>query len=114
VGVVPLSVPGAVAELLEAQGEVSTGRPCLSCGEPWLSRIRDYLDAPFHPDWPEGKRLSVAGIYRALERAHEYAHALSWHESEMRRADDHDAEWGVAYSRVWRVVTNHLTRGKRS
>lgn len=70
-GVVPLSVPGAVAELLEAQGEVSTGRPCLSCGEPWLSRIRDYLDAPFHPDWPENRRLSVAGIFRALERAHE-------------------------------------------
>jgi hypothetical protein len=49
-----------------------------------------------------------------LIACHEYAHALSWHESEMRRADDHDAEWGVAYSRVWRVVTNHLTRGKRS
>ncbi len=30
---------------------------------------------------------------------HEWAHALSWHTS----GDDHNVEWGKAYSRVYRI-----------
>ena len=37
---------------------------------------------------------------------HEAAHALQWRpeEAEMSREDEHDAEWGVAYARIWREV----------
>ena len=37
---------------------------------------------------------------------HELAHALQWRPdaAEETRENDHDAEWGVAYARIWREL----------
>jgi len=35
---------------------------------------------------------------------HELAHCIQWRANEENREDDHDAEWGVAYARIWRTM----------
>jgi hypothetical protein len=35
---------------------------------------------------------------------HEWAHAISW-DMNKTKTPDHGPEWGVAYARVWRVVS---------
>lgn len=35
---------------------------------------------------------------------HELAHCVQWRLVETNREDDHDAEWGVAYARIWRTM----------
>jgi hypothetical protein len=32
---------------------------------------------------------------------HELAHCLQWRSNEESRESDHDAEWGIAYARIW-------------
>jgi hypothetical protein len=35
---------------------------------------------------------------------HELAHTIQWRVHEEMRESDHDAEWGVAYARVWEAL----------
>ena len=35
---------------------------------------------------------------------HELGHAIQWRLNEDSREDDHDAEFGVAYARVWSAL----------
>jgi hypothetical protein len=36
---------------------------------------------------------------------HEWAHTLAWTMEHQDFIKDHDAEWGVAYARCWKVVS---------
>ena len=62
-----------------------------------------------------GKRKGEPAFIVRLERTlsaeaqlftlvHELAHCLQWRVNEDARANDHDAEWGVAYARIWRQM----------
>lgn len=35
---------------------------------------------------------------------HELAHTLQWRINEEVRESDHDAEWGIAYARIWEAL----------
>ena len=39
---------------------------------------------------------------------HELAHAITWRHdgAELLRESDHDAEWGVAFARLWRELVD--------
>ena len=45
------------------------------------------------------KSLSV--VAQMLVLVHELAHCIQWRSNEEYRESDHDAEWGIAYARIW-------------
>ncbi len=57
------------------------------------TRIAD----PWHP---RGRPVTVGEAMETL--CHEWAHALAWTSNVSSK--DHDAAWGKAYARVYRVV----------
>ena len=59
----------------------------------------------------KGEPKFLIRIHRGLSKeavsmvlAHELAHTIQWRINEDARESDHDAEWGVAYARVWEVL----------
>jgi phage gp46-like protein len=53
------------------------------------------------------KRLSVEA--QLLVLAHELAHCLQWRVDgqEVERECDHDAEWGIAFARIWTAMMDN-------
>jgi hypothetical protein len=63
----------------------------------------------------DGKTKFVIRISRKLGNdisilmlLHEWAHALCWQVGQKFECPDHGAEWGVAYSRVYRAFEKYL------
>ena len=59
----------------------------------------------------KGEPYFLVRIHRGLSKeaqlfvlVHELAHTIQWRVNEDARECDHDAEWGVAYARVWEVL----------
>ena len=59
----------------------------------------------------KGEPRFLVRIHRGLSKeaqlfvlVHELAHTIQWRINEDTRESDHDAEWGVAYARVWEVL----------
>lgn len=48
------------------------------------------------------KKLS--GPAQLFVLIHELAHTLQWRVNEYTRCGDHDAEWGIAYARIWEAL----------
>ena len=48
------------------------------------------------------KSLSIEA--QVLILIHELAHCLQWRSNEESRESDHDAEWGIAYARLWSAL----------
>ena len=44
---------------------------------------------------------SLSPEAQMLVLVHELAHCIQWRPNEEYRESDHDAEWGVAYARLW-------------
>ena len=59
----------------------------------------------------KGEPRFLVRINKALSKeaqlfilVHELAHTIQWRVHEETRDSDHDAEWGVAYARVWEAL----------